>query len=161
MQMPDFGMVGSAIGSFGAASGDLITQQGYYRAAKGYTDAGNIAFESGKIAQTSGAIQQSQEKRELYKSLAGTEAAAGHAGFSLDGSMQDVLRSSASQGALQQALTGAQTQINFNNYNQQAKAYYSESDQATAQGNAAGQKSGSDMMSGIASLVGVGAMMLL
>lgn len=159
-QMPDFGMIGTGIADFGAAAGDLITQQGYYRAAQGYTQAGNIEGENATIANASGAIQLAQQKRELYKSESSTEAAAGGAGLRGGGSMSSILRSSASQGALQQAITGAQTEINVNNYREQATALYAESDQATAQGNAAGSKSGSDMLGGIMSMVGVAAMML-
>lgn len=152
--LPDFGMVGQGIGQFGAAAGDLITQQGYYRASQQYTSAGNIASENEDIARASGQIQMAQQKRELYKSMSSTEAAAGGAGLRGGGSIADILKSSASQGALQQALTGAQTEININNYKQQAEAYYAESSQSTAQGNAAGSRAGYDTMGGIGSMIG-------
>lgn len=159
-QIPNFGLLGGAIGDFGAASGDLITQQGYYRAAQGYTQAGNIESENATIAKASGSIQMSQEQRELYKSESSTEAAAGGAGLRGGGSVASVLRSSASQGALQQAITGAQTEINVNNYTEQATSLYAESDQSTAQGNAAGAQSGTNMLSGVASLAGFAASFL-
>lgn len=166
--LPDFGMIGSGIGSIGAAAGDLITQQGFYNAAKHYTNAGNLEGEAAAIfgqnagiARASGAIQESQAKRQIYKSESATEAAAGGAGLRGGGSIGDILRSSVSQGALQLGIIGANTQIQVNSYLEQQKAaniagegYYAESDNATAQGNAAGAKSGSDMLSGILSIGG-------
>lgn len=154
MQLPDFGSFGSAIGSFGQAAGDLLTQQGYYKSAQKYTEAGNMEASNARIAKSSGEIQKLQQQRELYKMNSGTVAAAAGAGLSTSGSMSDVIRSSTSQGSLQQALTRAQTQININSHNAQSEAYYSEADQATSQGNAAGSRSGFDMMSGIAGVVG-------
>ncbi len=173
--LPDFGMIGSGIGSFGAAAGDLITQNGYYTAAKHYTNAGNlegeaatIFGENANIARASGAIQESQAKRQIYRSESSTEAAAGGAGLRGGGSVGDILRSSTQQGALQLGLLGANSQIQVNSYLQQQKSaqvasegYYAESDNATAQGNAAGSKSGFDMLSGIASIAGAAAMMLI
>lgn len=152
--LPDFGSFGSAIGSFGQAAGDLMTQSGYYRAANKYTEAGNLESANARIAKSSGEIQKLQQQRELYKVNSGTVAAAAGAGLSTSGSMKDILMGSTSQGALQQALTAAQTQINFNSHKAQSEAYYSEADQATSQGNAAGSRSGFDMMSGIAGVVG-------
>jgi hypothetical protein len=158
--MPDFGMIGGGIADFGAAAGALITQQGDYRAAEQYTEAGNIASENVRLARASGQIQKLQEEHELFRSESGTVAAAGGAGLSTSGSMRDILRSSAAQGALRIALTGAQTEINANAYNQQATAFYAESSQATAQGNAQGAKASSDTLGGIASFVGAAASMI-
>ena len=159
--MPDFGMIGGGIADFGAAAGSLITQQGDYAAAQGYTQAGNIASTNSTLYAASGAIQEQQQKRELYKSLSSTAGAAGGAGLAMSGSMRDVIRSSQAQGALREALTGAQTEINVNSSNEQATAFYSESSQATAAGNAAGAKSGSDMLGGAISILGAAASMFL
>lgn len=162
MNLPDFGLAGGAVADFGAAAGDLITQQGYYRAAQGYTQAGNIESQNETIARSSGAIQKAQAARELYKSESSTEAAAGGAGLKLSGSMASVIRGSAAQGALQQAVIGANTETTVNNSKAQATAYYAESDQATAQGNAAGAASGSSMLGGIVSGIGsIAAMAML
>jgi hypothetical protein len=161
MQLPDFGMIGSGIASFGAASGDMITGEGYYRAAQGYTKAGNIEHKNMELAQASGDIQLAQQRRELYKSTSSTTAAAGGAGLAMSGSMEDVLRSSMAQGALKAGLIGTQTQINVNDYASKSQAYYAESDQATGQGNAQMSKSGSDTLGGIVSMVGAAAMMFI
>jgi|GEM_PF-3416344 len=165
--LPDFGLIGSGIGQIGAAAGDLITQQGFYKAAQHYTQAGNLEGEAATIfgenantARASGAIQTSQAKRQIYRSESSTEAAAAGAGLRGGGSVGDIMRSSVQQGALQLGIIGANTQIQVNSYLEQQKAaqvaqegYYAESDNATAQGNAAGAKSGFDMLSGI---VGIG-----
>lgn len=166
--MPDFGMIGSGIGSLGAAAGDLITQQGYYNAARHYTKAGNLEGEAADIfgqnagiARASGELQKSQARRQIYRSESSTEAAAGGAGLRGGGSVGDILRSSVQQGALQLGIIGANSEIQVNSYLQQQKGaqvaqegYYAESDNATTQGNAAGAKSAYDTMAGIAGIGG-------
>lgn len=173
--MPDFGLLGSAIGSVGSAVGDLYTQNAYYQAAQGYTQAGNmenqaagIFDQNALIDKASGGIQLAQARRALYQNESSTMAASGGAGLSGSGSMGDVLRGSGQQGALQQALIGAQTEIKVNSdttqaigARAQASAMYSESSQATAMGNASGAKSGFDMLSGVASMAGFAAMAFL
>lgn len=175
ISLPDFGLLGQGIGGVGSAVGDLITQSGYYKAARQYTQAGNLEGEAAtifgqnaNISRASGAIEASQARRSIYKSESGTEAQAGGAGLRGGAGVGDILRSSASQGALKLALVGAQTEINVNAYKEQQVAanvaqqgYYAESDNATAQGNFAGSKSGFDMLSGVASIVGAGAAMFL
>lgn len=168
MQLPDFGLIGGGIGAIGGAVGDLYTQNAYYQAAQGYTQAGNMENQAAglfdqnaAIYKASGGIQLAQARRQLYQSESKTTAEAGGAGVGAGGSMGDVLRGSASQGALQQALIGTQTEINVNTAQEQAigarasaEAMYSESSQATAMGNAAGAQSGFNMLSGIASIGG-------
>lgn len=152
MQLPDFGAMGTAIGQFGTAAGDLTSQEGFYKAARSYTTAGNLEAENTNIARSSGEIQKAQAAREAYIVNSSTGAAAGKAGLSMSGSMQDVLRASQGQQGLRMSLISGQAQINTNNFDAQAKAYYSESDQATVQGNAAGAASGSNMLGGMASM---------
>lgn len=175
VSLPDFGLAGSSIASFGAASGDLITQGGYYAAAQGYTKAGNMENLAGqdtlqqeKIAAASGGIQIAQAKRQLYQSVGSTEAAAGGAGLKLGGSIASVVRSSIGQGALQQAIIGANTQNTIKNLDAQAQGefaqaqgFYSESSSATAQGNAAGAASGTSNLMGMVAGVGAVAAMFL
>lgn len=174
--LPNFGMLGQGVASFGAAAGDLATQNASYEAAHSFTAAGEaedrasvMARNNENISRASGSIQVAQQRRELYQSMSSTTAAAGGAGLRGGGSMASVLRGSASQGALQQALTGAQTQIQINSEEAQAQSYHAEAEgsyaqswQSTAQGNAAGAQSGSNMLSGALSMVGgIAAMAML
>lgn len=159
-QLPDFGMIGAGIGDLGAAAGDLMTQSADYQAAHQFTEAGNIESENVSIARASGAIQEAQAKRALYRVESGQGAAAGGAGLSSGGSMTDVLRSTMMEGGLQQAVIGANSQIQQNNFAEQAQAYYAESDQATASGNAAGHAASTSTTAGITSFIGAGLSML-
>lgn len=175
ISLPNFGLIGGGIAGFGAAAGDLVTQSGYYKAAEGYTKAGNMEYgvaqdyeQQGRIYQASGQIQLAQARRQLYKSESATTAAAGGAGLSMRGSMGDILRSSASQGALGQAIIGANVESEIESSKiaaggayAQAQTMYAESDQATSMGNAAGARSGFDMLGGIASMAGGIASMFL
>jgi hypothetical protein len=111
------GDVGSAVdGIFGAI--------GSAKAAQSYTQAAKIALQNEQLAKESTQIQQVQAQRQIFQTIGGQASDVAGAGFSMKGgNAGDLLRSSASQGALQRQLIGVQGLITANSYEQQANAY--------------------------------------
>src|ERR1700730_1807858 len=102
------GFAGAAVGDifagFGAlakAQGDIFEQQNYLLASK-------YALQEAAFTKTSTAIQEMQQTREITKALGQTQADEAGAGFATSGSAMDILRESASQGALTKAVAGEQ-----------------------------------------------------
>jgi hypothetical protein len=98
------------------AKGDLLEAQNYDLAAR---EADKEAF----YTKESTAIQVMQSERQLYQSMSGTKADTAGAGFAASGSSLDILRSSAQQGALQQAVIQRQGLITEEGYEEQAQSY--------------------------------------
>jgi hypothetical protein len=98
------------------AAGDRFEQQNYDLAA-GYAD------QNAKFTETSTGIKQAQGDRELYKTLGGMSADVAGAGFSESGSALDLMRDSASQGALTHAVAGEQGLITEAGYKEQGDSY--------------------------------------
>ena len=116
----DFGGAVSDLFASGAhkakAQGDLIE-------AKNYDLASALALQNEKFTETSTAIKQAQIERENVKMLGGQEADIASAGFAASGSALDLLRESASQGALTHAVAGQQGLITEAGYTEQAQSY--------------------------------------
>jgi hypothetical protein len=118
-------MAFNAQGIFGAA-GDLVSgffsSQGDQAEGNAYGKAAKIDTQNEEIAKQAGQIQQTQEQRQAFQVEGATQAQVGGAGFAASGSSLDIMRSSAQQASLQKQLITAQTQINVNNYAEQAAA---------------------------------------
>lgn len=129
-----FSGLGSGVSDIFSGFGDISKMQGAEAEAQQYTEAAQLARQQAQYTQMSTAIQQAQEARTLSSSLGRTQAQVAGAGFAASGSALDILRSSAQQGALQQAATGYQGQIQEAALNEQATAY---TQMASAEENAA------------------------
>lgn len=115
--------VGQAIADIGAYFGaqakagfDIIEGQEYDLAAQ-------LARQNEEYTKYSTAIKGAQSDRELYLSVGKTHAEVAGAGFTESGSALDILRSSASQGALQHAAISEQGLITEAGYEEQAQSY--------------------------------------
>jgi hypothetical protein len=117
----------AGFGDFDKAKGDEAEQQQY-------SDAAAYAGQESQFTAQSTAIKEAQQNRELSLALGKTESQVAGAGFAMSGSASAVLRSSAQQGALQQAVTGQQGMITEQGFNEQQQAYES---MASAAGEAA------------------------
>jgi len=106
----------AAMGHKAKAAGDVFEQ-------KNYQLAGTLADQNEQYAEWSTAIKQSQEDRTLFKSLGTTKADIAGAGLAESGSGLDILRESASQGAMARAVTGEQGLIVEAGYREQATSY--------------------------------------
>ena len=100
-----------------------LQAQGDLSEASEYDLAGNLATANEQFTAQSTAIQQTQQDRTLYQSLGTTRASVAGAGFAASGSAMDVLRNSASQGALTRAVLGQQGLVTEAGYQEQAQSY--------------------------------------
>ena len=118
------------IGSIAGGVSDLFSAMGYKAKAQGdafekqnYLLAGTLADQNEQYTEWSTGIKQAQEDRELSKSLGTTKADIAGAGLAESGSALDILRESASQGAMARAVTGEQGLIVEAGYREQAQSY--------------------------------------
>jgi len=118
------------ISSLGGAVSDLFAGQAAGFKAKGsefekrnYLLASDLAEQNARFTETSTAIKQAQLAREVTKTTGGMEADVAGAGFAEGGTALDLLRESASQGALTHAVAGQQGLITEAGYKEQAQSY--------------------------------------
>ncbi len=118
------------IGSIGGAVQDIFGSQAHELKAQGlrleaenYEEAAGFAKQNAAFAKTSSEIKAAQLDRENYKALGGIAADVAGAGFAAGGSALDILRDSASQGALMKAVAGTQGLIQEEGYNVQSRSY--------------------------------------
>lgn len=132
---------GQSIGDFGAAVGELYQATGDKAEAAAYGQAAQLALSNEQLEKESTAIRETATQRQINLSLGATKAQVAGQGFSIGGSAQDILRSSAQQGAVQKQLTQAQGTIEEQGYATQAATYTSEEKVAEAAASAASTQS--------------------
>lgn len=115
--------IGEIITQVGGAVGDLFGSGGASAEAKSYTGAATLAQQNAALTSASTRIQETQLARQITQTEGTQFADVGGAGFTEGGSALDLLRSSASQGALAKSLTNIQGAVNENAYAAQAGAY--------------------------------------
>lgn len=118
------------------AQGLDIQAQGDLAEAKNYDLAAGLAGENAQFTESSTAIKQAQIDRNTTMTLGGQRADVAGAGFAESGSALDLLRDSASQGALTKAVAGQQGLIQEAGYQEQQQSY--ETMSAAARSTAAG-----------------------
>lgn len=118
------------INSIGGAVQDIFSSFAHETKAKGlrieaenYDLASGYAGKNAKFTETSTEIKQAQLDREIFRTLGGQAADFAGAGFAASGSALDVMRDSASQGALTKAVGGLQGLITEEGYKVQEKTY--------------------------------------
>jgi dsDNA-binding SOS-regulon protein len=156
-----FSDFGGAASDLFAAQGDKSKQQFDYSEASNYELGANLADQNAKFTETSTAIKEAQQQRELTMSMGQTTADVAGAGFSASGSALDIMRDSASQGALAHAVLGQQGLITEAGYKEQADSYNAMATAATQAGNAEGNAAvGSEVTSGIKAIAGIASIAL-
>lgn len=112
------------------AVNDIFAHDAFQTKAKGqrleaeqYGSAAGLARQNEQFTKTSTEIKQAQLDREMFKTLGGQQADVAAGGFEASGSALDLLRDSASQGALTKAVAGQQGLIQEAGYEQQAKSF--------------------------------------
>jgi hypothetical protein len=115
--------VGGAVSDLFAAQGDEAKAQGDLLEKQNYLLASHLATQNEQFTETSTAIKEAQADRNLYLTIGGQKADVAGAGFAASGSALDLLRSSASQGALNRAVLGQQGLIQEAGYKEQATSY--------------------------------------
>lgn len=114
-----------AAGAMTASQADLLKSQGDLQEGAAYGEAAGLADVNAQYTAQSTAIQQAQADRTLFLSTGETKADVASSGFSEGGSAGDILRASASQGALNRAALGQQGLITEAGYQEQASSYRS------------------------------------
>jgi len=151
--------ISAGISDIFAASADKSKAQFDRIEGQEYTLASQLATKNEQFTQMSTAIKEAQTSREVSKSLGATSAAVAGAGFAESGSALDILRESASQGALTKAVTAEQGLVTEAGYNEQAQSYNlmaTAADQAAAAEDKAAKESSFLGYAGIASSVLLG-----
>lgn len=97
--------------------------QGDLAEASNYDLAALLARNNETFTNESTAIQQAQQDRSLFMSMGSARAAAAAGGGTLGGSTADILRDSASQGALAKAVLTQQGLITAMGYEEEAKSF--------------------------------------
>lgn len=120
----------NTITSIGGAVQDLFGAEAHRAKAAGdrfeqknYDLAGDLADQNAKFTEVSTGIKAAQLDRSLYQTLGGQAADVAGAGFAASGSALDLMRDSASQGALTHAVAGEQGLITEAGYKEQAESY--------------------------------------
>ena len=98
------------------AAGDLAEAQEYGLA-------GALASQNAAFTDVSTKIQLAQQDRQTTMTIGSQKAAVGGGGLAESGSALDVLRESASQGALAKSVLASQGQITEAGFNEQAASY--------------------------------------
>lgn len=151
-----FADFGGAASDLFAGFGDEAKAKGDYLEAQNYTAAAGLATQNEKFTETSTAIKTAQQDRENMLMLGGQQADVASAGFTEGGSALDLLRSSASQGALTHAVLGQQGLITEAGYKEQAESYTNMATAATEAGDAAKQAGTfADITGGIKAIAGI------
>ena len=98
------------------AQGDVLEGQNYGLAS-------DLATQNEQFTAQSTAIKQAQLDRSITQTIGGQQADVAGAGFAASGSALDLMRDSASQGALTKAVAGQQGLITEAGYQEQATCY--------------------------------------
>lgn len=106
-----------------ASQADILKSQGDVLEGQQYGEAATLADLNAQYTARSTAIQTAQADRELFLNMGGAKAAIGASGGTEGGSAGDILRASASQGALNRAVLGEQGLITEAGYTEQANSY--------------------------------------
>lgn len=107
----------------GGAVSDLFKGFGDEVEGKNYDLAAQLAEKNVQYTQMSTAAKTMQAQRQLTMGLGETTADVAGAGFGQSGSALDLLRDSASQGALHEAVLKEQGLITEEGYKEQAQSY--------------------------------------
>lgn len=141
--------LGTGVSDIFAGFGDLAKAQGYGLEQQSYELASQYALQEEQYTKMSTDIQQAQQARKISGVLGGIGSEVAGAGFAASGSALDILRSSASQGALEHAVIGEQGLITEQGFAEQAQAF-------NLQAEAAGKAASSANLAAIGSFVGAG-----
>ena len=143
------GSIGSGLTSIGGAASDLFAAQGDEAESSNYTLAASLAGKNAQYSELSTGIKNMQADREIYQTIGKESAGVASSGFSAGGSAGDLLRSSASQGALTHAVTSAQGLIQEQGYQEQQQSYQTMASAAST------ASIGADISGGIKGAVGL------
>lgn len=124
------GIGGSTFSDIGGAVSDLFSVDAHHAKAQGdlleaqnYDLASGLATQNEQFTEESTTIKQAQLDRQNALTAGGQAADVAGAGFAASGSALDIMRDTASQGALTKAVGEQQGLITEAGYDEQAKSY--------------------------------------
>lgn len=120
----------NAATDLGGAVSSLFGAQAASASASSYEQAAGIANQNAALVAQQTAIKETQASRQVYKTGSTQTAQIAGAGFATSGSALDIMRSSASEGALNKALIAQTGAISENSYAEQAGAFQGQADAA-------------------------------
>jgi hypothetical protein len=91
--------------------------------ASSYDQASALATANEQYTEQSTRVQEAQQARQVTQTIGGQQASVAGAGFASSGSALDIMRDSASQGALARGVLGQQGAITEAGYTEQANSY--------------------------------------
>lgn len=141
-------------GNLGGAVSDIFGGIGSLKAADAYSKASQLDKENAQITANSTLISIAQARRQEMQTLGTEMAQTAGAGFTMSGSAGDLLRSSAQQASLTNALTQNQGNITALGYTAKAEA---EAGQAAA----SKAQSGGGFLGGLLKIAGAVAPLFL
>jgi hypothetical protein len=130
----------------GGAVTALFGAAGSTAAADSYDEAERIARQNAVIASQATRVKDIQIQRSIFKTLGQQQADVSGAGFAASGTALDLLRSSASEGAMTKAINEEQGAITVNAYEEQATQFAGMA--ASARASAKGQGLGGLLQAG-------------
>lgn len=148
-----FSDLGAGVSDIFAGFGAQSKAQGDYLERDNYQQAAGFAGDEATYTAWSTNIKQAQETRQITQSLGRTTADVAGAGFAESGSAIDILRGSASQGALAKATLGEQGLITEAGYQEQATSYNNMAEAAQMAGDAEKKAATGDFIAGGIKLV--------
>lgn len=125
---------GSLFQDVGGATSDLFAAYGAFQSAKSYGEAASQDLQNEQLQKQITNLQEVQASRKIGLQMGTEQADVAGAGFSSGGSAQDLLRSSAEQGALEKQAINMQGIMKENEFAQQALAAKSEQKAAKTSG---------------------------
>src|SRR5882672_1378987 len=105
------------------AESDRIKAQGDLAEARSYDMAAQLALLNEQYTKTETAVKETQNEREIYQTISSQQAGVAGGGLAASGSALDLLRDSASQGAMSHEIIGQQGLITEAGYQEQHDSY--------------------------------------
>jgi hypothetical protein len=106
-----------------SATGLRLKAQGDLAEASNYDIAATLAQQNEAFTAQSTRVQQAQLDRQITQTIGGQQASVAGAGFASSGSALDIMRDSASQGALARGVLAQQGTITEAGFEEQAKSF--------------------------------------
>lgn len=118
------GAVSDIFGGYSKNQSLKLKAQGDEVEAENYDRAATLALQNEQFTKVTTDLKEEMAQRQLSLGIGATETAVAGAGFANSGTSLDLLRDSASQGALEKAVLGQQGLIQEASFHEQAESYH-------------------------------------
>lgn len=118
-----FNFAGGAVDDLFSVGAFKTKAKGFDLEAANYDAAAGMADQNADFTRISTGLKLMQIERQKFNVLGGQRADVASSGFAASGSAMDILRDSAQQGALQEAVAHQQGLVTEEGYRQQASSY--------------------------------------